>query len=74
MRYNAHHEHVASDKSDLLISTINGLNIGWKADTCKYQTHHEKYGPHCEKQKVKLAQTSTDTEESGAFSESPLLA
>lgn len=57
-RYNAHHAHVASDENDLLIDTINSLDLGWKADTCKYQKHHEKYGSHCDKpQTTSLAQT-----------------
>jgi hypothetical protein len=56
-RFNAHHAHVASDENDLLIDTINGSDLGWKADTCKYQKHHVKYGSHCDN--VSLAQTST---------------
>jgi hypothetical protein len=43
----------------LLIETINDLDIGWKADTCKYQKHHEKYGAHCEKEHVGLAQVKS---------------
>ena len=35
-RMNAHHEHVPSDETDLLIEAINNLDLGWKADTCKY--------------------------------------
>lgn len=54
-RFNAHAEHVPTDETDLLISTINGMEgLGWKADTCKYQKHHESYGSHCEG--LKLAQ------------------
>lgn len=34
---------------DLLIETINGMDIGWKADTCKLQKHHASYGSHCDK-------------------------
>ena len=55
-RYNAHHEHVPSDENDLLIQTINEMDLGWKADTCKYQKHHENYGSHCEA--LSLAQVS----------------
>lgn len=32
---------------DLLIETINGMDIGWKADVCKLQKHHASYGSHC---------------------------
>lgn len=35
-RFNAHLEHIPSDDMDLLISTINDMDLGWKADTCKY--------------------------------------
>jgi len=47
-RFNAHAEHVPSDETDLLISVINEMDLGWKADTCKYQKSHDKYGSHCE--------------------------
>ena len=47
-RYNAHHAHVPSDVNDILIEAINQLDIGWKADTCKYQKHHSLYGEHCD--------------------------
>ena len=60
-RYNAHHEHVPSDETDLLIQTINEMDLGWKADTCKYQKHHENYGSHCEA--LSLAQTSSKSKE-----------
>ena len=59
-RYNAHARHVPSDETDLLISAINSLDIGWKADTCKLQKHHAEYGNHCDS--VNLAQTSVDTD------------
>lgn len=29
---------------DLLISTINNADLGWKASTCKLQKHHTDYG------------------------------
>lgn len=54
-RFNAHHAHIPSDANDMLIQLINELDLGWKADTCKYQKHHEKYGDHCEA--LHLAQT-----------------
>ena len=47
-RFNAHLEHIPSDDMDLLISTINDMDLGWKADTCKYQKTHSSYGSHCE--------------------------
>ena len=59
-RYNAHARHVPSDETDLLISSINSLDIGWKADTCKLQKHHAEYGSHCDS--VNLAQTSEATD------------
>lgn len=34
-RSNPHHDHVPSDEMDLLIQTINTIDLGWKADTCK---------------------------------------
>ena len=36
IRRNTHLEHVPSDEMDLLISTINEMDLGWKADVCKY--------------------------------------
>lgn len=48
----------------MLIQLINELDLGWKADTCKYQKHHEKYGDHCDA--LHLAQTSAKTEEGDA--------
>jgi len=29
---------------DILISEVNEADLGWKADVCKYQKHHAKYG------------------------------
>lgn len=46
----------------MLIDTINSLDLGWKADTCKYQKHHEKYGSHCDKPQT-LAQTGNSESE-----------
>lgn len=63
-RFNAHKAHKPSDENDMLIQLINELDLGWKADTCKYQKHHEKYGDHCEA--LHLAQTSAKTEEADA--------
>jgi hypothetical protein len=51
-------EHKASDETDKAISFINNQNLGWKADTCKLQTHHAEYGSHCDALKQKLAQIS----------------
>lgn len=70
-RFNAHAAHVPSDENDLLISSINSLDLGWKADTCKLQKHHAQYGDHCEA--LSLAQTSSDSEE-GAESEKLVIA
>jgi len=54
-----HLEHKPSDEMDLMISAINESNLGWKADTCKYQKNHEKYGTHCDSNgSISLAQTS----------------
>ena len=33
---------------DLLIEAVNAADLGWKADVCKYQKHHPKYGAHCD--------------------------
>lgn len=43
-RSNLHLDHVPSDEMDLLISTINSADLGWKASTCKLQKHHQDYG------------------------------
>lgn len=48
-RFNAHHEHVPSDETDLAITYINHNDFGWKADVCKLQKHHVEYGAHCGK-------------------------
>jgi len=42
---------------DILISAVNEADLGWKADVCKYQAHHAKYGSHC-KRELLLAQTA----------------
>lgn len=36
------------------------MDLGWKADTCKYQKHHSNYGAHCDDQLVMLAQTGSE--------------
>lgn len=55
-RINHHLNHVPSDDMDVLIESINAADIGWKADTCKLQSHHENY---CQKDEAtKLAQVS----------------
>jgi hypothetical protein len=33
---------------DLLIDAVNAADLGWKADVCKYQKTHPKYGEHCD--------------------------
>lgn len=58
-RQNLHLEHEPSDEMDLLISAVNDADLGWKADTCKYQKTHAKYGAHCDS-KVNLAQVKND--------------
>ena len=58
-----HLEHEPSDEMDLLISAINEADLGWKADVCKYQKHHDLYGDHCDKQTVTLAQTSSSDDD-----------
>ena len=47
-RANMHLEHKPSDEMDLMISEINDADLGWKADTCKYQKHHELYDTLCD--------------------------
>ena len=54
-----HANWVPRDETDLLIETINGLDIGWKADTCKLSKGHASRAAHCDKEKPTiLAQTS----------------
>jgi hypothetical protein len=43
-RKNFHLEHVPSDDMDLLITTVNEADVGFKLDTCKLQKNHEKFG------------------------------
>ena len=54
-----------------MIQAINDLNLTWKADTCKLQTHHANYGSHCQKEKeearLSLAQTASKEEEASSF-------
>lgn len=57
---------------DLLIETINELDLGWKADTCKLQKHHSKYGDHCDD--LELAQVDSQSNINAklyAFGEAP---
>lgn len=42
-----HLEHKPSDEMDVFISEVNKADLGWKADTCKYQKSHPLYGKHC---------------------------
>jgi len=46
---------------DLLIEAVNEAELTWKADVCKYQKHHAKYGAHCDS--LILAQTSSGDDE-----------
>ena len=48
---------------DLLIDTVNASDLTWKADVCKYQKHHAKYGSHCAAESLNLAQTSSKDED-----------
>jgi hypothetical protein len=57
-RRNLHLEHKPSDEMDLLISSVNSLDLGWKADTCKYQKTHPLYGKQCHI--LSLAQVSDE--------------
>ena len=67
-RQNLHLEHKPSDQMDLMITAVNSADLGWKADVCKYQKHHELYGSHCDKEKpVNLAQINEDEPESKPF-------
>lgn len=60
------------DETDLLIETINGLDIGWKADTCKLSKGHAARGAHCEEAPLTLAQTkSEDLATQKTFGEGP---
>ena len=53
---NLHAEHVPSDEMDLLISMVNSEDLGWKADECKLQKHHEMYSKCQEVEDVQLLQ------------------
>lgn len=66
-RHNTHLEHVPTDETDLLIQTINEMDLGWKADTCKYQKTHSNYGAHCD-QPLILAQTDSPSNPIGEVS------
>ena len=54
-RENMHLAHRPSDEMDLMIEAVNAADLGWKADTCKYQRTHAKYGDHCDNGRVNLA-------------------
>jgi hypothetical protein len=43
-RKNFHLEHVPSDEMDLLITSVNDADVGFKLDTCKLQKKHAKFG------------------------------
>ena len=68
-RYNAHRNHQPSEINDILIEAINNLDIGWKADTCKYQKHHSKYGDHCGNPNHPLNLAQIQTEEPKTFAQ-----
>ncbi len=61
--------HRPSDEMDLLIDAVNESNLTWKADVCKYQKHHPKYGSHCEG--LILAQTSSGDEDESKEGKKP---
>ena len=43
-RKNFHLEHVPSDEMDLLITSVNNADVGFKLDTCKLQKNHDQFG------------------------------
>lgn len=67
-RRNLHLELKPSDETDMLIQTINDMDLGWKADVCKYQKHHANYGAHCDKPFM-LVQTGSSVLEQNKFGE-----
>jgi len=60
-RKNLHLEHKPSDEMDLLISEVNMMNLGWKADVCKYQKTHPLYGKQCNA--ISLAQVNDEEDD-----------
>lgn len=42
------------------------MDLGWKADVCKYQKSHSNYGAHCDKP-VMLAQTNSSSDSEVTF-------
>lgn len=58
---NLHMDHVPSDEMDLLISMVNSEELGWKADECKLQKHHEMYSK-CQIEDVELLQIDEQAE------------
>jgi hypothetical protein len=42
------HDWKPSETNDILIEAINGLDLGWKADSCKLQKDHSKRPSHCD--------------------------
>jgi hypothetical protein len=64
-RKNLHLDHRPSDEMDLLITTMNDGDFGFKLDTCKLQLHHERYGEgqNCEDhEEDTLLQIDTDSD------------
>jgi hypothetical protein len=62
-RKNLHLAHRPSDEMDLLIETVNESDLTWKADVCKYQKHHAKYGKHCDSLNLAQTKSSSDDDE-----------
>lgn len=58
-----HLQHRPSDEMDLLIEAVNEAELTWKADVCKYQKHHPKYGAHCDALILAQVSSSIDDED-----------
>ena len=62
--YNYLENHVPTDDTDLLIETINSMDLGWKANKCLLQKSNAQHpGSECEEslaQKSKKAFGSSD--------------
>jgi len=56
-----HHKHQPSNDQDLLITEINDLNLGWRADTCKLQKTHPDYGTHCHESNLAEVKKPSET-------------
>jgi hypothetical protein len=40
-----------NEQTDMLIEAVNELDLGWTADSCKYQKGNSKRPSHCDEQK-----------------------